>query len=166
MDEGTRQAALADVEGDIARLEGELGELRRLRAYLSREPLALCAPASTTHPPVHPGAHGSPARPSSRWANLAERALREAGPSATLRAREIADTLVKRFGVTPREGRILERKVYTVMSRRPAQFVNAGKGRWTLAEFRPDLVGVAVDDEAGDDASDIEEASDTEQVTP
>jgi len=151
MDDIARRTLLASVECDLARLEAEAAELHRIRVYLTRSPAlegalaknsvaapAPSAPATVTASTVTISSPG-------RWRRLIENVLRAAGPDNPMRAATIAEELVKRHGVAPREGRGLEKKVYTVMFRRRDLFVNTGDGLWTLAEYRPELTKVTAD---------------------
>lgn len=139
MDDAARRALLAEIELDITRVEGELEDLKRLRAYVARPLAANVSPAATSPAPavdLRAASEATPEGGEPDWRDLVIRVFRDVGAKRTLRAPEIENLLVSKYGVAPKPNRGIEKKVYTLMDRREDLFVNLGEGQWTLVEFR------------------------------
>jgi hypothetical protein len=131
MEYSKRIAILADVESDIQSLEAELSELRRLAAYLSREPHAA---SNHTASVAIESADSNRFAESPTLADAIQTILRDNG-NRPMRAKEIGAFLTGGgYQRASSDERAFANTVFSSMSRRPDLFSKLGRGRWVLRE--------------------------------
>ncbi len=126
----TCRTEAAECRRRIGELEERIGELSVVEKYIrsatGKEAPGVVAAAQNGHPPD-----------SFSFEELlagTEAHLRRVGRSTPQRPIEIAQAIQPGYDADADE-RGLENRIYSLMRKRPKQFVRVQKGHWTLAEF-------------------------------